>query len=254
MKYEIDYIEFWAAGHCNLNCKGCSSCSPLSEPWYLDSKEIERDLTRLRQLNIDIHNITVLGGEPLLHPRITTIMDSINHVYPQARIGIITNGLLLLQMNDLFWKACVRYDVKFSVTCFPILNDEKIRAIENKLNELCLEYRITKKRKFNKILTQNHSDDINKVIEACGCNQAYNLKKGKISRCTVPMLMPLLNKVFHAGMIEDGLFDIYAAQSGQEIVEFLSKPNEACRNCSSSPIKVEWERAGEHPQLSDWVI
>lgn len=36
MKYEIEYIEFWATGHCNLNCKGCSSCSPISEPWYLD--------------------------------------------------------------------------------------------------------------------------------------------------------------------------------------------------------------------------
>lgn len=209
---------------------------------------------RLRQLDIDIRNITVLGGEPLLHPKLTTIMDSINYVYPKARMGIITNGLLLLQMNALFWETCVGYNVKFNVSCFPVLSDEKINAIVDKLDELSLEWRITKKRKFNKILTQNHNDNIDKVIEACGCNQAYNLKKGKISRCTVPMSMPLLNKVFHAGMIENGLFDIYAAQSGQEIIDFLSKPNEACRNCSSSPIKVEWERAGETPQLSDWVI
>lgn len=62
MKYEIDYIEFWATGHCNLNCKGCSSCSPIAEKWFLDLKSIRRDLMRLKELDINIHNITILGG------------------------------------------------------------------------------------------------------------------------------------------------------------------------------------------------
>ncbi len=254
MKYEIEYIEFWATGHCNFNCKGCSSCSPLSQPWFLDLERINNDLIRLKTLDIEIHNITILGGEPLLHPKLTMIMDIVKMVYPQARLGLITNGILLSQMNDVFWKTCAKYNVKFSITCFPVMSVCAKSNIEKMLQKNNLEYRLTNKKKFNKILTQDHSHDIQDAIEACGCNRAYNLSDGKIARCTVPMVIPILNKVFNAGLIEAGTFDIYSAHNGLEILRFLNSPNDACRNCSPKPIKVEWSLADNHPKLSDWII
>ena len=117
-----------------------------------------------------------------------------------------------------------------------------------------MDCRLTIKKRFNKILTQNHTGDIQKIIEACGCNHAYNLKDGKVARCTVPMAMPILNARFNAGMLETGTYDIYTAKSGAEIMDFFSKPNESCRNCSAKPIKVDWEKADAQPQLSDWII
>lgn len=254
MKYEIDYIEFWATGHCNLNCKGCSSCSPIAEKWFLDLKSIRRDLMRLKELDINIHNITILGGEPLLHPELLKIMDAVKEVYPDARLGLITNGLLLMQMPCEFWNACVKYNAKLSITCFPVMSEDLRCKIKEKLQNEKLDYHMTNKKRFNKILTQDHTGDIQEITEACGCNHAYNLKDGKVARCTVPMAIPILNARFNAGMLETGTYDIYAARSGAEIIDFFSKLNEACKNCSAKPMKVDWEKADDQPQLSDWII
>lgn len=254
MKYNIDYIEFWATGHCNLNCKGCSSCSPISKPWFLDIEQIKNDLSRLKFLDIEIKHITILGGEPLLHPNLNRIMDVVNLVYPQTKIGLITNGFLLTHMEKNFWNKCKDYHVKINVTFFPVMGNELRKEIEKIINNYGIEYHITDKKKFNKILTQIQNSNITKVIEACGCNHAYSLKDGKIARCTVPMVVPLLNNYFNAGMIESGTLDIYNARSGSEVIEFLEMPNEACRNCSDKPIKVDWEKIEEVPQLSDWII
>lgn len=254
MKYRMDYLEFWATRHCNLNCRGCSSCSPLSAPWFLEPEQIKEDLLRLRKLNIEIYNITILGGEPLLHPDLIKIIKYVKGVYPAARIGLITNGLLLLQMNEQFWTTCSRYNVKFNVTCFPVMDKVTQKAIAEKCIKEKLEFHLTIKKKFNKILTQNHDNDIKEILKMCGCNKAYNLKDGKLSRCTVPMIVPILNEKFNAGMLEGGMIDIYSVHSGSEIIDYLNRPNKACKNCSPSPIKVMWEKAGECSQLKDWII
>lgn len=254
MSCQIDYIEFWATGHCNLGCKGCSSCSPIAQEWFLDVESIERDLSRLNELDIKIDNITILGGEPLLHPDLVSIMEAVKKVYPESRLGIITNGLLLLQMPETFWNACVNYDVKFSVTCFPVMSKDVKQNIKMIFCDKKLEYRLTDKKWFNKILVKNNQEDLASIIRSCGCNKAYNLKGGEVSRCTVPMAVPLLNQCFNAGMIEGGRLDIYSVQSGKEIIDFLETPNESCRNCSAHPIKVEWEKSDNPPKLSDWII
>ena len=67
----IDYLEFWATKHCNLNCKGCSSCSPISEEWYLQTEVLRKDLNRLNRLGISVTNINILGGEPLISPKLS---------------------------------------------------------------------------------------------------------------------------------------------------------------------------------------
>lgn len=254
MKYNIDYTEFWAVKHCNLNCKGCSSCSPIAEPWYLDVGTLKRDLQRLLELEISIHNISILGGEPLLHPRITELFDTVKSIYPDCNLGLLTNGLLLLEMKGEFWTSCQRNDVKLNITCFPVMNDRTRRRIAELVEHYGLRYHLTDKKRFNKILVRNNTASIEEITESCGCNRAYNLYDGYMSRCTVPMAVPILNHYFHADMIEDGKINIYDVRDGGEIVEYLSKPNRSCKNCSAFPIKTEWERAGDKPQLEDWLI
>ncbi len=65
----IDYLEFWATKHCNLNCKGCSSCSPISDEWYLEVEVLRKDLSRLKGLGISVTNINILGGGTIITPQ-----------------------------------------------------------------------------------------------------------------------------------------------------------------------------------------
>ena len=249
----IDYIEFWATKHCNLNCKGCSSCSPVSEEWYLSPEKLEKDLNRLKDLEIDFNNINILGGEPLLHPHIADLFDVVKKVYPYCNLGILTNGLLLWKMNSGFWEKCVENEVNLKVTCFPVLSEEEITQLEYIMKQYDIEYQLTRKVRFNKILIENNSSSMEEIIQACGCNNAYNLYDGFVSRCTVPMITELLNKKFGTKLNITGKLNIYEA-TPDEIIKFLATPNQSCMNCSAKPLKVAWEKAGSSPSKSDWFI
>ncbi len=251
---KIEYIEFWAVRHCNLNCKGCSACAPIEEPWFLDKAILFRDLTRLKELGLDIDIITVLGGEPLLHPDLIGIFDTIKQIYPKAKKYIITNGILLTEMSNAFWQYCKDNDIFFRVTFFPVLttvNREKILA---KLNDNNLNYKITDKKMFNKILVLDNDTSISEIFEHCGCNNAYNLYNGFIARCPVPFVVPSLNTYFQTKFVEGGALDIHKVPDAKTIIDFLNNPTPACHNCSIKREKVQWSLSSKRPQLNDWLI
>ena len=73
-------FEIHLCDHCNLNCKGCGHFSPLAQKRFLDPAVFERDCRQLSKLsNRKIELIDLMGGEPLLHPHITTIDLFTNH-------------------------------------------------------------------------------------------------------------------------------------------------------------------------------
>ena len=254
MVNKLDYIEFWATGHCNLNCKGCSSCSPLKREWFLDLSDLSADLRRLKFLDIDILNINVLGGEPLLHPKITKIFSTVKEFYPHTNIGLLTNGLLLPTMPDDFWQSCQELNVMIKVTCFPIMSQKSRIELEKILQRQKLRYRLTDKKLFNKILVLNNKSKLEDIVKNCGCNGACNLFNGHVSRCTVPMVVQDLNSNFGSNFLTDGQLDIYSVKDGREVIDFLATPNASCKNCSARTQKVAWEMADTCPKLSDWLV
>ena len=249
----IDYLEFWATKHCNLNCKGCSSCSPISEEWYLQTEVLRKDLNRLNRLGISVTNINILGGEPLLHSQIADLINIVKQEFPNCNLGMLTNGLLLRNMNESFWNSCIKNNVKLKITCFPIFSEDDIEQIEHILNQWGIEYQLTRKIKFNKILIENNKSSMEEIIKACGCNNAYNLYDGYVSRCTVPMITELFNRKFGTNLNTDGRLNIYES-TAEDIISFLSTPNKSCTNCSAFPQKVLWEKASKYPAKEDWII
>ena len=249
----IDYLEFWATKHCNLNCKGCSSCSPISEEWYLQTEVLRKDLNRLNRLGISVTNINILGGEPLLHSQIVDLINIVKQEFPNCNLGMLTNGLLLRNMNESFWNSCIKNNVKLKITCFPIFSEDDIEQIEHILNQWGIEYQLTRKIKFNKILIENNKSSMEEIIKACGCNNAYNLYDGYVSRCTVPMITELFNRKFGTNLNTDRRLNIYES-TAEDIISFLSTPNKSCTNCSAFPQKVLWEKASKYPAKEDWII
>lgn len=254
MNFNLDYIEFWATRHCNLNCKSCSSCSPLMSEWFLDLSALERDLMRIKSLSINIMNISVLGGEPLLHHDIAKIFYIVKEIYPTTNLSLLTNGILLPSMNENFWISCRENDVMIKVTCFPIMSAVKRVELEKILQQNDVRYHMTDKKLFNKILVLNNKAAFDDIVKNCGCNKAYNLFDGHVSRCTVPMVTRDLNSYFDVDFITAGRLDIYSVDDGKQIIDFLETPNESCKNCADYTEKVAWERVGAYPKLKDWLV
>ncbi len=181
------------------------------------------------------------------------LIDVVKQEFPNCSLGLLTNGLLLKSMKESFWNSCVKNDVKLKITCFPIFSEDDIKQIEQMLNQYGVEYHITRKIKFNKILIENNKSSMEEIIQACGCNNAYNLYDGHVSRCTVPMIADLFNRKFGTHLNTDGKLNIYES-TADDILSFLSTPNKSCTNCSAFPQKVSWERTGKVPSKEDWII
>jgi ABC-2 type transport system ATP-binding protein len=76
MRYSDTFqCEVHLVEHCNLNCKGCYHFSPLAKEEFLFLTEWEKDCKQLSTLFKDrIGHISLMGGEPLLHPDICEFM------------------------------------------------------------------------------------------------------------------------------------------------------------------------------------
>jgi len=73
---------------CNLSCGYCSEYDNFSEPVPVD--DLKRRIDALHRLGSA--NITLLGGEPLMHPDIAEIVVYAGH---KSNVSLVTNGFLL---------------------------------------------------------------------------------------------------------------------------------------------------------------
>jgi sulfatase maturation enzyme AslB (radical SAM superfamily) len=91
-------IGVFAVQHCNLNCKCCTTFSPIAEKSFLNIESYKNDMAKLAELTGNkLSNFYVTGGEPLLHPQITEIFSVARKYFPETEIFFMTNGLLLLK-------------------------------------------------------------------------------------------------------------------------------------------------------------
>jgi len=60
--------------------------------------------------------VNVMGGEPLLHPELETILAETKKYWPDSRIDLITNGLLIGKMPDSLFSVLRDLDVRVRVS------------------------------------------------------------------------------------------------------------------------------------------
>jgi uncharacterized radical SAM superfamily Fe-S cluster-containing enzyme len=117
---ELFFFETHMVDHCNLDCWGCNHFSPLSDKWFADLDTFTKDLKRLSELfDKDATSITLLGGEPLLHPELEKFFPVARAAFPFAIIKVVTNGILLNEKDNLFWRECSAQNVEIAVTVYP---------------------------------------------------------------------------------------------------------------------------------------
>src|SRR5256885_2206740 len=73
---------------CNLSCGYCSEYDNFSEP--VPVEDLKRRIDSLHRLGSA--NITLLGGEPLMHPDIAEIVV---YAGQKSNVSLVTNGFLL---------------------------------------------------------------------------------------------------------------------------------------------------------------
>jgi len=254
LRFETDIV-----GHCNLNCKCCNHFSPLvKSPQFVAPEEFERDFARLSTLaGRNNENIDIMGGEPLLHPEIVTLLG-IARKYFDGPINVVTNGILLEKMDVAFWESCRENRIRVIVSSYPVnLNYERIKELAKTHSvRLKLRMQFANKHQWCRLPKdpegkQNIKDNANLCLVMNFC---ISLSNGKLSTCCLPLLIDRFNDYFDKKIevTENDFIDIHKAESIDEIYRFLSKPMSFCRYCKmrSWEVGIEWGRSKR--EISEW--
>jgi ABC-2 type transport system ATP-binding protein len=188
-------LEFFAVDHCNLKCSGCSQCSPFLKKHFADISIFEKNLESLSKY-LRPNKITILGGEPLLHPEIDSIVSIARNSKMFNKIHITTNGLNLLKMSSAFWLGV---DV-VRISKYPANADFINQNLEKFINVSetnKVELQIREMNSFNRIiLTEENTNEklVNEIYDRCIYKYyCHTLSEGKIFRCS-----PVVNlKKYH---------------------------------------------------------
>lgn len=234
---KINFV-YHIAEHCNLNCKGCEHCSPIAKPRLANIIEFTKDFERLSfLLNGEADIIELMGGEPLLHPEIDKFITVARKNFQEATIRIVTNGLLLNNQPDSFWKKCSENKVIVSYKDYGILNCiEEFYEKSKKFGAIVQIYEDNYKSKKLNHLPFDISGKQDKVKNFVNCYHANNcsqLKSGKLYTCTVAANAEHFSHKFNIDMkiTANDCIDIYKAKTGKEILDFLCLPIPFCRYC-----------------------
>jgi len=239
---DLRYVEIHLADHCNLNCKGCGHFSPMADVRFIDLDQYSADLKRMSDLFEIIEEMRLMGGEPLLFPRINEAVALSRSFFSRTDLRIVTNGVLLTKMGEPFWKSCNENRVTIDLTKYPIsLDMRKIREIADDW-EVPIE--VYECNAFFASLNVKGDSDPRAAMKKCrSFSYCPYLQDGKLYVCAVPPTVHSFNREFGTAIPDDGAIDIHSSVTGRRIIKLLERPIPACRYCT----------AGEYPTYA-WTI
>ena len=257
---KLKYFCVHIVDHCNLRCQYCDHFSPLAKEWYADLEVFERDFKQFSLLsNQQVERIGLLGGEPLLHPKIAEFAKIARKYFPYSKINIVTNGLLLLTKDADFWNTCRKNNIIVAVTKYPInLNYDKIQETANKYNVVLEFYNNTDKQRktsYHIPLDLNgKQDSTDNFIRCFHANYLTLLRDGKLYPCTVAPNAFKFNDFFNKDLPKPEGIDIYKAKNMDEVLDFISKPINFCKYCyvKKRTFNHTWDRSKKN--IKEWTI
>ncbi len=158
---------------CNLSCGYCSEYDNFSEPVPTD--ELERRIDALHRLGSA--NITMLGGEPLMHP---DIAELVAYAGRKSNTSVVTNGFLL--RNNVI-QALNQAGLNNLTVSIDTLHADPTRYIQKSLRSLRTRLeRLQKLARFDvhvtAVLCESSRDDFTQLmreIEPFGFRMSVNL-------------------------------------------------------------------------------
>lgn len=253
-------FEVPLADHCNLNCAGCSHFSPLASPSFMGLEEFTRDFERMAELfEGNIRQIRLMGGEPLLNHDINKYLAVARKCFPQTELIIVTNGLLLPQMDESFWETCRENQIVIAPTKYPI--DFDYDAAEELAKAHGVKFQCFSDRETTKVFDKYALDpqglqNCERNYRICSIpNPCPYLRNGRLYLCPIPPTVHYMNEAFGTNFEESpqDSIDIYQARSAEEILEFLARPIPFCRYCKRDANEtIPWGQSKR--ELSEWTL
>ncbi|MER7014997.1 radical SAM protein [Saccharopolyspora sp. NPDC000359] len=231
-------IELNVTYHCNLGCASCSHLSPLFRRTNADPAAAAADLALLSR-SFQAQFVKVLGGEPLLHPELLTILAAVRESGIAPKILLCTNGILLPRMSEEFWAAVD--EVEVSVYPGRELSPDDARLVRQRAERSGTELRVEHYSYFRYSYSEVGTDDpelVSEIYSTCQIAhvwRCHTVFEGYFFKCPQSVFLPRA-----IGSPADPWADGLEIEQGPGFVDRLlaylrsSEPLAACRNCLGS--------------------
>src|SRR6187431_1642781 len=90
----IRLLEIHLVHGCNFRCESCSHYSNQGHKGILSLEEAERSMSAW-STRILPGMISLLGGEPTLHPQLADFFELARKHWPESHVQLVTNGSFL---------------------------------------------------------------------------------------------------------------------------------------------------------------
>ena len=253
------YFFFNVASHCNLNCVGCYSFSPLADKQFVDIETFKNDCEKFAEIAKKyVYKISLMGGEPLLHKDIVEIIEITRNNFKKCKITLVTNGILLDRMTANFWEACKNNKVIINITPYPIkINFQKIME-QSKLYSVTVKNYVNLNKKNNMIkgtLDLEGSQNAKKMFKKCKDSRyCHIVRDGKFYICPKVGQINHFNKYFSKNMevTAADYIDIHKINDVKELLKYKNSPIPFCRYCNIDAHELTDWRPSKR-EISEWV-
>lgn len=204
-------------------------------------EEIERDLTALKPL-IKLRHVTVVGGEPTLHPELLEVLRLIKRIRIDEQTMLVTNGSRLKHFTDDIWREIEK--VRLSV--YPKLDKDVPEFLEEKRKEFGFEAEVYGCDEF--FLQMDAVPDGSSFHDCPWKTDCFTVHKGHFFLCPQSTFMP--KTLMNLPEFSDGL--PLAGLTEDSLLSFMNRkePLNACRNCRGYGAKVPWS---ETRGREEWI-
>ncbi|MEU3353645.1 radical SAM protein [Streptomyces sp. NPDC037389] len=230
--------ELNVAHHCNLGCASCSHLSPVFTRSFVAPETAARDLDLLAK-SFRARFVKVLGGEPLLHRELVTILGSVRASGIAPRVVVCTNGVLLPRMREDFWAAVD--EVEISVYPGREIPEEKMARIRDHAADHGVTLTLLHYSHFRYSYSESGTRDdrlVRRIFSTCQIAhvwRCHTVFEGHFFKCPQSVFLP---RVLQGGADpwEDALEITDAPGFPDRLLAYLRSPEPlaACRNCLGS--------------------
>ena len=227
------------------------TCSPLAEAKFQGVAQVKSDLLELSK-KVKIRQLDIIGGEPLLHPDVTDFMRVVRAAFPKSIVSMTTNCLLIPKMSADFWSTCRKENIVLHLTVYPPFEKNADAALALARRHGICAFKIDNKPIWVlpvRSLKQSKNDS-NAVFSHCRYVFCHKLWNSKLYLCPMCFFQHY-NRYFNESHPTIKGYDIYK-YSGKELVEFMKRPDPACRYCTWVMKKETTQWGYSKREKSEW--
>lgn len=246
-------IELYITNECNLTCSDCNRYNNYDFTGHFDWRESEKSIMIWGQ-RIRAPLITIIGGEPALHPELIDWVDLAARAWPDTQITIQTNGTI---GHDRLREVKTKWHTKVAVVVS--MHDERMNNFfhndrfflhthQTGPGENHKPFWLQPQMEFTRCALIDrkhdftvHNSDPEAAFQSCAMKHSHTIFQGRLYKCPMVAILPQFAKQYRVDFsaAQKDLLSSYQGLADDcdtaSLIDFVNTRDQAIAQCRLCP-------------------